>query len=42
MCLQCDVTKRSREDVASPPREGAFVYGLYMEGARWDTQVPDL
>ncbi|XP_063048512.1 dynein beta chain, ciliary-like, partial [Engraulis encrasicolus] len=38
MCLQCDVTKKSREDFASPPREGAYVYGLYMEGARWDTQ----
>ena len=39
MCLQCDVTKKSREDVSSPPREGALLYGLFMEGARWDSQV---
>ncbi|XP_075626516.1 dynein axonemal heavy chain 9 isoform X3 [Balearica regulorum gibbericeps] len=39
MTLQCDVTKKNREDFASPPREGAYVHGLFMEGARWDTQT---
>ncbi|XP_068439704.1 dynein axonemal heavy chain 9 isoform X3 [Clinocottus analis] len=39
MCLQCDVTKKSREDISLAPREGAYVHGLYMEGARWDTQT---
>ncbi|GAB1597647.1 dynein beta chain, ciliary isoform X1, partial [Argonauta hians] len=39
MCIQCDVTKKSREDMAGPPREGAFIHGLYMEGARWDSQA---
>ncbi|XP_064007233.1 dynein axonemal heavy chain 9-like isoform X1 [Pogoniulus pusillus] len=39
MTLQCEVTKKSREDVASPPREGAYVHGLFMEGARWDAQA---
>ncbi|NWR37180.1 DYH9 protein, partial [Tachuris rubrigastra] len=39
MALQCDVTKKSREDFASPPREGAYVHGLFMEGARWDAQA---
>ncbi|XP_044194722.1 dynein heavy chain 9, axonemal isoform X6 [Thunnus albacares] len=39
MGLQCDVTKKNREDFSSPPREGAYVHGLYMEGARWDTQL---
>ncbi|XP_059180294.1 dynein axonemal heavy chain 9-like [Centropristis striata] len=39
MCLQCDVTKKNREDFTLPPREGAYVHGLYMEGARWDTQT---
>ncbi|XP_033374700.1 dynein heavy chain 9, axonemal [Parus major] len=39
MTLQCDVTKKSREDFASAPREGAYVHGLFMEGARWDTQA---
>ncbi|NWS31784.1 DYH9 protein, partial [Polioptila caerulea] len=39
MTLQCDVTKRSREDFASAPREGAYVHGLFLEGARWDAQT---
>ncbi|KAI5737115.1 hypothetical protein M8J76_010191 [Diaphorina citri] len=36
MCLQCDVTKKQREDFTQAPRDGAYVNGLYMEGARWD------
>lgn len=39
MCLQCDVTKKSREEFSTPPREGVYVHGLFIEGARWDTQV---
>ncbi|NXJ16613.1 DYH9 protein, partial [Odontophorus gujanensis] len=39
MTLQCDVTKKNREDFASPPREGAYICGLFMEGARWDAQI---
>nr|XP_023509281.1 dynein heavy chain 9, axonemal isoform X3 [Equus caballus] len=39
MALQCDVTKKNREEFRSPPREGAYVHGLFMEGARWDTQA---
>ncbi|XP_057572498.1 dynein axonemal heavy chain 9 [Hippopotamus amphibius kiboko] len=39
MALQCDVTKRDREAFRSPPREGAYIYGLFMEGARWDAQA---
>ncbi|XP_015248307.1 PREDICTED: dynein heavy chain 9, axonemal [Cyprinodon variegatus] len=39
MCLQCDVTKKNREDFTSPPREGAYIHGLFMEGARWDQQT---
>ncbi|KAL7989345.1 hypothetical protein Chor_012011 [Crotalus horridus] len=38
MTLQCDVTKRNREEFTSPPREGAYIHGLFMEGARWDMQ----
>ncbi|CAB3248907.1 unnamed protein product [Arctia plantaginis] len=37
MCLNCDVTKKNRQDFNAPPREGANISGLYMEGARWDT-----
>nr|CAB3238646.1 dynein beta chain, ciliary-like [Phallusia mammillata] len=39
MCLQCDVTKKNKEDFSSSPREGAYIHSLYMEGARWDTQT---
>ncbi|XP_006898632.1 PREDICTED: LOW QUALITY PROTEIN: dynein heavy chain 9, axonemal [Elephantulus edwardii] len=39
MALQCDVTKKNREEFRSPPREGAYVHGFFMEGARWDTQA---
>ncbi|XP_055624132.1 dynein beta chain, ciliary-like isoform X2 [Toxorhynchites rutilus septentrionalis] len=39
MCLSCDVTKKWKEDISAPPREGAYVTGLYMEGARWDTNI---
>jgi len=39
MTLQCDVTKKNKEDMGGPPREGAYVHGLFMEGARWDIQT---
>ncbi|XP_022817840.1 dynein beta chain, ciliary-like [Spodoptera litura] len=39
MCLNCDVTKKSRQDFNAPPREGANIHGLFMEGARWDTMT---
>uniref|UniRef100_A0A8C3PRY4 Dynein axonemal heavy chain 9 n=1 Tax=Calidris pygmaea TaxID=425635 RepID=A0A8C3PRY4_9CHAR len=39
MTLQCDVTKKTREDFTSPPREGAYIHGLFLEGARWDAQT---
>ncbi|EFA11309.2 dynein beta chain, ciliary [Tribolium castaneum] len=39
MCLQCDVTKKQKEEFTSAPREGAYVHGLHMEGARWDVQA---
>ncbi|XP_034468683.1 dynein heavy chain 11, axonemal isoform X3 [Hippoglossus hippoglossus] len=36
--LTVDVTKKFKEEFNQPAREGAYVYGLYMEGARWDIQ----
>lgn len=39
MCLSCDVTKKQRDDFQAPPREGAYIFGLYMEGARWDSTL---
>eukprot|EP00050_Salpingoeca_kvevrii_P003770 m.233351 g.233351 ORF g.233351 m.233351 type:complete len:4592 (-) comp10879_c0_seq1:411-14186(-) len=39
MALHCDVTKKlSHEEFNSAPREGAYIYGMFMEGARWDVQ----
>ncbi|XP_041102237.1 dynein heavy chain 11, axonemal-like [Polyodon spathula] len=38
MCLTVDVTKKTKDDYGHPPREGAYIHGLYMEGARWDAQ----
>ncbi|KAK7945776.1 hypothetical protein WMY93_001504 [Mugilogobius chulae] len=37
--LTVDVTKKFKEEFNQPAREGAYIYGLYMEGARWDTQA---
>ncbi|XP_055585524.1 dynein beta chain, ciliary-like [Uranotaenia lowii] len=39
MCLSCDVSKKWKEDITAAPREGAYVNGLFMEGARWDMQI---
>ncbi|XP_043471037.1 dynein beta chain, ciliary [Leptopilina heterotoma] len=39
MCLQCDVTKKNKEEFTSAPRDGAYVHGIFMEGARWDVQA---
>ncbi|TTH38815.1 Dynein beta chain, ciliary [Bagarius yarrelli] len=38
MTITVDVTKKFKEEFNQPAREGAYVYGLYMEGARWDIQ----
>ncbi|KAM9845080.1 LOW QUALITY PROTEIN: dynein axonemal heavy chain 11-like [Aulostomus maculatus] len=37
--LTVDVTKKFKEEFNQPAREGAYMYGLYLEGARWDTQA---
>jgi len=34
MCLAVEVTKKNREDMTAPPREGSYVHGLFMEGKR--------
>ena len=39
MCLVCEVTKKNKEEMGMAPREGAFIHGLYMEGARWDVNL---
>ena len=37
--LTTDVVKKSKDDLAHVPREGAFIYGLYLEGAGWDASA---
>ncbi|XP_015255846.1 PREDICTED: dynein heavy chain 11, axonemal [Cyprinodon variegatus] len=39
MTLTVDVTKKMKEDFGHPPREGAYIHGLFMEGARWDIEL---
>ena len=36
MSLACEVTKKMKDEVQTAPREGAYINGLFMEGARWD------
>ncbi|CAF3056070.1 unnamed protein product [Rotaria socialis] len=42
MCLSVDITKRTKDELGGAPREGAYIWGLYLEGARWDTQTSQL
>jgi len=34
--LHNDVTRMTKEEVASPPEEGVYIYGLFLDGAGWD------
>ena len=33
------MTKKHKEEMTAPPREGAYIHGLFMEGARWDINI---
>jgi len=35
---QFEVLKQERDDVKSGPSEGIYIYGLSLDGARWDKQ----
>lgn len=37
MVLTVDVMKKAKDEFSGAPREGAYIHGLFMEGARWDT-----
>ncbi|XP_048155560.1 dynein axonemal heavy chain 8 [Corvus hawaiiensis] len=36
VAIHNDVLKLTREEITSPPSEGVYIYGLYLEGAGWD------
>ena len=36
LVVYTEVTKRDKAQIESPAREGAYVTGLYLSGARWD------
>ena len=40
--IQTDVQKKSIEEFDSQPKEGAYVYGFVIEGARWDVATSQL
>ncbi|XP_077616918.1 dynein axonemal heavy chain 8-like, partial [Crocuta crocuta] len=31
-----EVLRQTKEEITSPPMEGVYIYGLYMDGAAWD------
>jgi dynein heavy chain len=34
--LVTEVTRKVHNQIDAPPREGAYIHGLYLEGARWE------
>ena len=39
---QTEVTKKSPEEIPAASKEGAFIHGAYMEGARWDDKTQQI
>ena len=34
--IQTDITKKAIEEIDTVPKDGSYVYGFILEGARWD------
>jgi len=39
MTTQVDVQKKTVDDISSGAKDGAYIHGLFMEGARWDDKA---
>jgi dynein heavy chain len=39
LMIATDVTKRNLDSLDAPSRDGQFIYGLSLEGARWDVSA---
>jgi dynein heavy chain len=42
MIISFEITKKERDDILTAPREGSYVHGLFLEGARWDSKTGSL
>jgi dynein heavy chain len=40
--LHTEVMRQMKEDVGSPPAEGVYIHGLFLEGAGWDRKATRL
>ncbi len=39
LTFRTKVLSLSEAEVSTPPATGVYVYGLYLEGAKWDSKV---
>ncbi|CAF4434368.1 unnamed protein product, partial [Adineta steineri] len=41
LMFQCELTPRDREHIREPPKEGLFMYGLYLWGCSSDRNITE-